>query len=211
MDQPDVKPESPPVPELPGAPDWVLGDKPGAGSGRSWLLIGLVFVLFWVLYLALFGPRNRPALESSGTSQPAAYDWSLFDLKDQPVRFSRFQGKPLFLNIWATWCGPCVDEMPSIARLAEHPKLKGKGFEFVCVSTDDSSEAVRRFLVGKPWSMTFLRADKLPGVFLTDGIPATFIIAPDGRIAATQIGSTDWDGPDVVNFLEKIAAGRPAP
>jgi thiol-disulfide isomerase/thioredoxin len=211
MDQPDAKRESPGIPQLPEAPDWALGDKPGASPGRTWLLIGLAFVLFWVLYLAFFGPRNHPALESSGMSQPAAYDWSLLDLKDQPVRFSRFQGKPLFLNIWATWCGPCVEEMPSIARLADHPKLKGKGFEFVCVSTDNSSEDVRRFLAGKGWSMTFLRAEKLPGVFLTDGIPATFIIAADGRIAAAQIGSTEWDGSDVVNFLEKIAATKPAP
>ena len=85
-----------------------------------------------------------------------------FDLDDRPVHFSKFKGKPLFLNIWATWCGPCVQEMPSIARLAENPRLKGKGIQFVCISTDESSAAVRRFIDGKNWSMTFLRADRLP-------------------------------------------------
>ena len=72
------------------------------------------------------------------------------------MQFSRFKGKTVFLNIWATWCGPCVGEMPSIARLAENPRLKGKNIEFVCVSTDDSTDKVVRFLRGKNWPMTVL-------------------------------------------------------
>jgi thiol-disulfide isomerase/thioredoxin len=173
---------------------------------RTWLLIGLGCAVFWVLYLVLLGPRRPAFLENSGMSQPAAYDWSLFDLNDEAVGFSRFKGKPVFLNIWATWCGPCVEEMPSIAGLAQAPTLQGKGIEFVCVSIDDSTDAVRHFLRGKTWTMTFLRADKLPGVFLTDGIPATFLIAPDGRIVAVEVGSAQWDVPRVVDYLAKLAA-----
>ncbi len=70
-------------------------------------------------------------------SKPADYDWSLMDLDGQPVSFAKFKGKTVFLNIWATWCGPCVGEMPSIAKLARNPRLQDKNIEFVCVSTDD--------------------------------------------------------------------------
>jgi thiol-disulfide isomerase/thioredoxin len=175
------------------------------------LWIGLGFAVFWVLYLAFLGPRRPALLENPGISQPATYEWSLSDLNDRPVPFSRFKGKPVFLNIWATWCGPCVREMPSIARLAQEPRLQGKGIEFVCVSVDDSSDTVRRFLEGRSWSMAFLRADRLPSVFRTEGIPATFLIAPDGRIAAAVEGAAEWDVPEVVGFLEKLAASpRPA-
>jgi thiol-disulfide isomerase/thioredoxin len=178
---------------------------------KTWLWIGLGFTVFWVLYLWLLGPRRPALLENSGISRPAAYEWSPVDLNDQPVRFTRFQGKPVFLNIWATWCGPCVQEMPSIARLAQDPRLQGKGIEFVCVSIDDSTDAVRRFLEGRSWSMTFLRAEDLPPVFRTEGIPATFLIAPDGHIAAAEVGSAQWDAPEVVHFLEKLAAApKPA-
>ena len=83
----------------------------------------------------------------------------------------------MFLNVWATWCGPCVQEMPSIARLADDPRLKGKDIAFVCVSIDQSSAAVRTFLEGRPWRMSFFRAEDIPPVFSTDGIPATYIIA----------------------------------
>ena len=134
------------------------GDLPEPGSNRSdfsdaqarakpdrtWLIVALVFVGFWVVYLAFFCAGNRdPALEGSGLARPADYNWTLEDLQGQPVRFSRFEGKTVFLNVWATWCGPCVGELPSIERLAANPQFKGKNIEFVCVSVDDSTESVR--------------------------------------------------------------------
>src|SRR5437899_925247 len=139
--------------------------EPRTRPDRTWLYIVVVFVIFWTLYLIFYSPRRRKVLENSGMSQPADYDWSLLDLDDRPVPFSRFKGKALFMNVWATWCGPCVGEMPSIARLAEEPRLRGKNIEFVCVSTDDSSDRVRRFLEGRNWKMTFLRAETLPMIF----------------------------------------------
>jgi thiol-disulfide isomerase/thioredoxin len=178
-------------------------------ADRTWWYLAIAFALFWVLYLAFFGPKGRSLLENSGTSQPASYDWSLFDLDDHPVQFSKFKDKTLFLNIWATWCGPCVGEMPSIARLAEHPRLQGKNIEFVCVSVDESGAPVRRFLGDKNWAMTILRAKKLPSCFYTEGIPATFLIAADGKIAASQVGAMDWSSRSVVDFIEKLAESTP--
>jgi thiol-disulfide isomerase/thioredoxin len=175
-----------------------------SNPNRTWLYLGATFVAAWVVYLAFFVPRPRAVLENSGISEPASYDWSLFDLDDRPVSFARFKGKRVFLNVWATWCGPCVGEMPSIAQLAKEPRLASKDIQFVCVSTDSSSDVVRRFLAGKNWSMTFLRAEELPTVFQTDGIPATFVIAADGRIVASEIGAADWSESRVVAFLEKL-------
>jgi thiol-disulfide isomerase/thioredoxin len=170
--------------------------------------VAFVFVAFWVLYLGFFGPRNRRPLEDSATDMPAEYNWMIEDLNGQPVSFSQFKGKTVFLNIWATWCGPCVGELPSIAKLAAAPRLKGKDIAFVCVSTDDSIDPVRRFLSKRDWTMTFFRAGDLPPVFATDAIPATFVIDPAGRVVASEVGASDWDDPLVVEFLEKTAAKR---
>ena len=178
---------------------------------RTYLWIALAFSAFWVVYLSMFAPRQRAVLENSAMIEPADYDWSALDLNDQPVSFAKFKGKTIFLNIWATWCGPCVGEMPSIAVLAKKMKAREKPIEFVCISTDNSTETVRQFLKGRDWSMTFLRAEQLPRVFLTEGIPATFVIASDGRIAASEIGAVDWDDPKVAAFIEKLVAGTPAP
>jgi len=174
------------------------------------LYVALGFVVFWFTYVTVFGPKRPGAsLENSGMSQPAEYNWTVLDLEDQPVSFAKYKGKTVFLNFWATWCGPCVREMPSIDGLARDPKLEGKSIEFVCVSTDDDSESVKRFLKGKNLGMTFLRVQngKVPPVYYSEGIPATFLIAPDGRIAATQVGSADWHEPRVIETLLKLGGG----
>ena len=175
---------------------------------RKWLAIGLALVFAWVAFLATRGQRqdsDAPMLEGTGLVAPANFDWALRDLDDAPVDFAKFRGRPILLNLWATWCPPCVEEMPTFARLAANPQLKEKGVVVVCVSLDESPETLRRFVKGEDWGMTILRATSTPLVFQTEGIPATFLIAPDGRVVASQVGSAQWDHPSVVAFLEKLA------
>ena len=143
--------------------------------------IAILFTIVWAITWCSSDPgRRSPSLEGSGTGEPASYAWTFLDLEDRPATFERFKGKMVFLNIWATWCGPCVQEMPSIARLAEDPRLKDKGIAFVCVSIDESGETVRRFLEGHPWKMSFFRAETLPPVFLTEGSPRRSSSPPTG-------------------------------
>ena len=181
---------------------------------RKPYLIAIGLVLAWALFLAFFGPRQSrglepPLLEGSGLPASADFSWALLDLDDKATDLSRFRGKLLVLNVWATWCAPCREEMPALARLAADPKFRAMGASVVCVSTDESGGSLRRFLEDKKWGMTMLRATSMPPVFATEGIPATFVIAPDGRVAATEIGAARWDDPSVVAFLEKLAAAGP--
>jgi thiol-disulfide isomerase/thioredoxin len=180
--------------------------EPVPKPSRIWWYVAIGFTVFWAVCLWLFPPRPLTSLENSGSSTPADYNWSLVDLNDQPVLFAKFKGKTVFLNLWATWCPPCRKEMPSIEKLARNPRLQGKNIEFVCVSTDTSTEAVREYVSGRNWPMTVLRASNVPSAFYSDGIPATFLIAADGRIAAIEQGPADWSEPHVVEFLEKLAA-----
>lgn len=184
--------------------------EPNGGSNRTWWIVAAALAAGWVLYLTLLGPKvpregplPRPALQQPPGAPVADYRWVLRDLQDAPVDFARYEGKAVFLNVWATWCAPCVAELPAIANLADNPRLKDVAF--VCASTDESAERVQNFLREKRWSMTVLRATALPEVFLTEGIPATFLIAPDGRIAASEVGAAQWDDPAVVDFLERLA------
>lgn len=184
--------------------------------GRLAFYTGLVLLTGWVFLLALFGPGGRvggplptPSLSAPESPQQTDYRWTLRDLDDAPVDFAQYRGKAVFLNVWATWCPPCLAELPSIANLADHARLKG--MTFLCVSTDDSAESVRRYLKDKHWAMTVLRATDIPETFATDGIPATFVIAPDGRVVASEIGAVQWDAPAAVDFLESvIKQGAPA-
>ena len=95
-----------------------------AAPNRTWMYVAIAFALFWLFCLKFFVPGPVNDLENTGMSEPADYDWSLVDLDGQAVSFAKFKGKTVFLNIWATWCGPCVGEMPSIAKLARDPRLQ---------------------------------------------------------------------------------------
>lgn len=186
-----------------------MADASDRGWGR-WVLWGVGLALLWVAFLALFGPdlglgAGPPVLVGTALNQPAPYDWTLRDLDGQPVELGQFRGRPIVVNLWATWCSPCLEEMPSLARLAEDQRIREKNVAVVCVSTDENPAAVRRYLDGKNWGMTVLRAEGLPGAFLTDGIPATFLIDPSGRIVAHHLGPADWDHPSVVDFLARLA------
>jgi thiol-disulfide isomerase/thioredoxin len=137
------------------------------------------------------------------TGGMADYSWTMRSLDGEVVTLSKYAGKPIFLNIWATWCGPCMQEMPSIAKLANNPNLKD--VVFLCVATDESPRPVQAYVDAKRPPMTILHANgSIPKVFFTEGIPATFLIAPDGRIVKSQVGSSDWDQPDVIRLLESL-------
>ncbi len=177
---------------------------------RTWWYIAAGFTAFWILCLVIVVPRLQPVVLNPGLGETADFNWTLTALDGKPVSFAKYKGKAVFLNIWATWCAPCVREMPSIARLAKNSRFAGKDIAFVCVAIDDSMEVVREYVDGKSWPMTVLHTRKVPLAFYSDGVPATFVIAPDGRIAATTVGASDWNDPEIVALLIRIADERRA-
>jgi thiol-disulfide isomerase/thioredoxin len=185
---------------------------PSPSSTRKWLAAGLALTIAWAVFA--FSARSMlgvdeigpPILQMSDLPRPAEFRWTLEDLDGKPVEFAQFKGRTILLNIWATFCPPCIEELPSIARLAASPELKGRDIAFVCVSTDENPETLRRFMKNKDWDVTVLRATSIPPNFLTDGIPATFLITPSGRVAAAELGPAKWDDVSVVAFLQRLSS-----
>lgn len=172
--------------------------------------IVLALIVAWSVFVAYSGIKPRggagaaPKLEPIDRPAEADFTWMLRDLDDKPVKFSEFKGRPILLNIFATWCGPCMQEMPSIAALAADPRIKAKRVAIVCVSAGESAEEVRAFAKAREYGMTILRATAIPPVFFTQGIPATFLIDSDGKIKVAEVGASKWDDPSVVNYLEAM-------
>jgi thiol-disulfide isomerase/thioredoxin len=188
----------------------------GARDRRAmwWVLIALVAA--WSAYLAVLGPRAGSGPLPEAPLKPpfhpkrAEFRWTLRDLDGKPVELDAYRGRTIVLNLWATWCPPCVAEMPSLESLASNGRLKDVAF--LCVAVNDDPGAVRSFVESRSLKVPVLVADDaVPEPFLTQGIPATFIIAPSGAIVVERVGSARWDAPKVVEYLERLAKGGPPP
>lgn len=119
--------------------------------------------------------------------------------------FASLDGKVVFLNIWATWCPPCREEMPSIQRLYEQFR-DDPNVEFVLVSIEDTSEQVLEFMEKHEYTIpTYTSISKIPSRFKTRGIPATFLLAKDGTTAVFEEGANDWSKPGVIGKIKYLA------
>jgi peroxiredoxin len=106
-------------------------------------------------------------------------------LDDQPFKLSELKGKVLLLDFWATWCAPCVAELPNVK--AAYEKYKADGFEVVGVSFDKHAETAKKFVASKQLAWTQVWAEKaddgpIANLYGVGGIPATFLIGPDGKV-----------------------------
>ena len=142
-------------------------------------------------------PRVKKGVLSPGFTLP--------DINGNMVSLSDYKGKIVLLNIWATWCPPCVSEMPSMEKL--YQELKGEYFEILAVSIDvTGSNVVAPFM--KKHKLSFPALTDMQGtikdLYQTTGVPESFIIGKDGVIAEKIIGPRDWATPDVMNYFRNM-------
>jgi thiol-disulfide isomerase/thioredoxin len=122
-------------------------------------------------------------------------------LDGQPISVLGFRDKYLLVDFWATWCGPCVGELPNV--LAAYEKFHGKGFEVLAVSLDRSEEDLRKFVDEKklPWAQIYEGAEAIAEKFGIESIPTTFLVDREGKIIAR-----DLRGEDLAKKLEELLA-----
>jgi len=131
----------------------------------------------------------------------ADYSWQLTALDGRELSFSEFQGKVVFLNVWATWCGPCVAEMPAIQRL--HNAVSTEGIALVLVSDEDAAD-VKRFVEKRGYTFPVFLSRKLPEVFESGVIPATFVVSRQGQVVLSHTGAAEWDSAACRSFLRAL-------
>jgi len=138
----------------------------------------------------------------------ADWDWSFRTLDDKPAKLGDAQGKVVFVNFWATWCGPCVSEMPNIQKL--HDALQNDPVAFVLLS-DEEAPTVRKFVEEKKYTFpVYLYRGSPPEVFRTAGVPATYILNPDGFIVFKDVGAGKWDDESCIKFIRGLLPPAPA-
>jgi len=135
-----------------------------------------------------------------------APDFRLTTLTGEQVSLSDFRGQVVLLNFWATWCGPCQDEMPSMERL--YKTLKGEGFALLAVSVDEAKENVVGFRDAYALSFPILLDSNMEvaNLYQTYRYPESLLIDRSGMILARFIGPRDWFDPSTVSEIRETLA-----
>lgn len=133
------------------------------------------------------------------------------NLEGETVSLQTFRGKVVLLNFWATWCPPCVKEMPSMQRLRD--KLAGQPFEIVAIDVGESPDAVEAFMLQADTELAFpILLDERGFSFSALGIrglPMSFLLNRDGKSMMTFMGGREWDTSSQLQLItEAINSGK---
>lgn len=149
-----------------------------------------------------------PMLNASGLMDKVpnskASNFTLMSTQGSDISLSDYEGKFVLLNFWATWCPPCVKEMPALNEL--HNKLKGQhGLEVVGIHVGPALATVKQFLKDRPVDFDIV-IDKNMSLssWEVSGLPTTFLISPSGEIIYKATGERDWSSDEMVKFLRDI-------
>jgi peroxiredoxin len=178
---------------------------------RTAILIILIGCGLLVLFLLQLNNSDSTfSLPATLTDGKPAPDFSLPGLDGKKINLSDYRGKVVLVNIWATWCLPCVEEMPSMQKL--YNEFKGNDFEILAVSIDAQGlKVVAPFM--KKHKLTFPALLDPKGTVKTaygiTGIPESFIIDKEGNLFKKIIGPLDWATPAVFQFIRDLIQGPP--
>jgi len=163
----------------------------------------VVAAAFGYVYLA----ENKGYALKVGTEAPG---FRLPSLAGGEVDLASQRGKVVVLNLWATWCPPCVAEMPSLERL--HRALSPEGLSVVTVSTDEDEASLREFVSQRALTIPVLMdpgGRVAAGKYRTTGYPETFLLDREGRILKHVVGPAEWDSPEMLAELRRLLEAAP--
>lgn len=183
----------------------------GLGTGIV-LMFMLVFLAGYILVkrampnpenvASMLRPPEFPSIEKIDVFE-SSKGWTLSVLDGDEIEFSEFKDRVLFINFWATWCKPCVVEIPEIQKLYE--ELSNEDIVFLVIS-NETEAVVRKFFDNNDYTFPFYltEAYELPNIFQSRSIPTTFIIDKDGNIVFKHKGMAAWNDRSCREFLRNL-------
>lgn len=206
---------SPPAKTV-NTPDSAPAAAPASASRRAWFGLALVAGLFGAASLWRWGRRTLDAGEVAvelHANPRRVVDLRFTDAKGQPTDMAAFRGRVVLLNIWATWCAPCREELPTLDAL--QAQLGGPGFEVVALSIDQQGLAVARPFLER-LGATHLKAyadtfGEATARYSATGVPLVLVIDAQGREIGRRLGRAKWDNPATVALMRSLIAATATP
>lgn len=178
------------------------------------LMLGIIATLYLTgLHTEVIGKLQSALLytgliqadtEELSSAQAARYDLPLLSLDGAESTLEQHAGKTIFLNFWATWCPPCIAEMPNIQKLYE--SRDPDKVAFVMVSLDEKTETARSFIMRKEFTFpVYMLNGPKPPVYTTQVVPTTYVISPDGEIVLKHEGMANYNTDSFHTYLDKLS------
>jgi thiol-disulfide isomerase/thioredoxin len=133
---------------------------------------------------------------------PSAPTLRLEDLDGQVVELASYQGRVVLVNFWATWCPPCRAEFPSLGRVRN--LFSPSEFEVIAVNVGEEAETVFSFAGSPEFPVLFDKNSQTMATWLVKGLPTTFLVDRQGRLALKAIGGREFDDPLIVNLIKGL-------
>lgn len=176
-------------------------------SGRLSVFIILMILVYTGILNGISGTFANLSVSAETTANRFNYDFIIKDLEGNKINFTAYKGQVVFLNLWATWCGPCRAEMPGIQGL--YNKLKNENIRFVMLSIDQEGHQpkVKKYITDKQFTFpVFMPSGPLTPQLTVPSIPTTFIINKQGMVVQKITGTTNFDTPKFKKYLEELAS-----
>ena len=157
-----------------------------------------------LMKIGLFQPKIEKTVENTQPKTEANYQFEMIDADGKITTMEDLKGKVVFLNFWATWCGPCIAEMPTIQKL--YDKFKDdKDVVILTVEVENKKEKAKNFMTSKNLTLPIVFPNStIPKEFFDYALPTTIILDKQGNIAHTTLGMADYSGQEVVDFLNEL-------
>ena len=167
----------------------------GASNKTKWKILALSFIVI----SSCAEPAKEKQKESIQEKKTTAVV-KLVDLDDQPVNIDQFKGKTVFVNFWATWCKPCILEMPSIDSAQK--LLNEKNVVFLLAS-NETSDLINEFKKEHNPDLNYVRVLNLEELAI-EALPTTYIFNPRGELAFSETGYRKWNDQDNIKMIVRI-------
>jgi thiol-disulfide isomerase/thioredoxin len=169
----------------------------------------LNLIVLICLPLAVSADWQQPELSHNMTEIKkviAASDFELLDMDEEPVRLSDYKGKVVLLNFWATWCPPCIREMPSMERL--YQQVGVDSFDVLAINQMESGDDVFAFTgqlaVDPTFTIVFDSTSQVSRDYAVRGLPTTYLIDKKGNIRYRAVGGREFDHPEVIKIIRQL-------
>jgi thiol-disulfide isomerase/thioredoxin len=157
-------------------------------------------LLYLFLLITCCTGGNKEQSISTAETDNDIFKAKLKELNGQGIDLEQYKGKTIFINFWATWCKPCIQEMPSIENAQD--KLKNQNIIFLLASNEDT-EQIEKFIKNHSYTFHYVHLENLEALAI-QALPTTYIFNREGKLKFSESGSRKWDDTENIELITKI-------